>query len=101
DGTCRYCLSGRENLCDRERFTGYQLDGGYAEMTGGDERYWFPDPAGYPDLQAAPLLCAGLIGFRALRLAGAPREAERLGFYGFGAAPPILLQVAPPPGAGG
>src|SRR5579862_9444885 len=94
DGTCRYCLSGRENLCDRARFTGYQIDGGYAEMTVADERYCLPVPAGYPDLQAAPLLCAGLIGFRALRLAGAPREAERLGFYGFGAAAHILIQVA-------
>ncbi|HVR11104.1 MAG TPA: zinc-dependent alcohol dehydrogenase family protein [Thermoanaerobaculia bacterium] len=94
DGTCRYCLSGRENLCDRARFTGYQLDGGYAEMTAADERFCFPIPAGYPDLEAAPLLCAGLIGFRALRLAGTPREAERLGFYGFGAAAHILVQVA-------
>ena len=94
DGTCRYCLSGRENLCDRARFTGYQVDGGYAEMTVADERYCLPIPAGYPDLQAAPLLCAGLIGFRALRLAGTPREAERLGFYGFGAAAHILVQVA-------
>src|SRR5579864_8419643 len=94
DGSCRYCLSGRENLCDGARFTGYQLDGGYAEMTAADERFCFPIPAGYPDLQAAPLLCAGLIGFRALRLAGTPREAERLGFYGFGAAAHILVQVA-------
>ena len=94
DGTCRYCRSGRENLCDRARFTGYQIDGGYAEMTVADERYCLPVPAGYPDLQAAPLLCAGLIGFRALRLAGAPRDAERLGFYGFGAAAHILIQVA-------
>jgi alcohol dehydrogenase, propanol-preferring len=94
DGTCRYCLSGRENLCDRARFTGYQIDGGYAEMTAADERFCFPLPAGYPDLEAAPLLCAGLIGFRALRLAGPPRQAERLGFYGFGAAAHILIQVA-------
>jgi propanol-preferring alcohol dehydrogenase len=94
DGTCRYCLSGRENLCDRALFTGYQIDGGYAEMTAADERFCFPIPAGYPDLQAAPLLCAGLIGFRALRLAGPPREAHRLGFYGFGAAAHILIQVA-------
>src|SRR5712691_3999293 len=93
-GVCRYCRSGRENLCDQARFTGYQLDGGFAELTVADERYCFPVPAGYPDLQAAPLLCAGLIGFRALRLAGAPREAERLGFYGFGAAAHILVQVA-------
>jgi propanol-preferring alcohol dehydrogenase len=94
DGTCRYCLAGRENLCDHARFTGYQIDGGYAEMAAADERFCFPIPAGYPDLQAAPLLCAGLIGFRALRLAGPPREAHRLGFYGFGAAAHILIQVA-------
>jgi len=94
DGSCRFCRSGRENLCDRARFTGYHLDGGYAEMTVADERYCLPIPAGYPDLQAAPLLCAGLIGYRALRLAGPPREAERLGFYGFGAAAHILVQVA-------
>ncbi len=94
DGTCRYCLAGRENLCDRARFTGYQIDGGYAEMTAADERFCFPLPAGYPDLAAAPLLCAGLIGFRTLRLAGPPEEAERLGFYGFGAAAHILIQVA-------
>jgi propanol-preferring alcohol dehydrogenase len=94
DGTCRYCLSGRENLCDHARFTGYQVDGGYAERVAADERFCFPIPAGYPDLQAAPLLCAGLIGFRALRLAGPPGEARRLGFYGFGAAAHILIQVA-------
>jgi alcohol dehydrogenase, propanol-preferring len=91
DGECRYCLSGRENLCDRARFTGYDIDGGYAELTVADERFCFPVPAGYPDLQAAPLLCAGLIGFRALRLVG---DAERLGLYGFGAAAHILCQVA-------
>jgi alcohol dehydrogenase, propanol-preferring len=91
DGTCRYCLSGRENLCDRARFTGYDLDGGYAEQVVADERYCFPIPAGYPDLQAAPLLCAGLIGYRAMRLVG---DAERVGFYGFGAAAHILCQVA-------
>lgn len=90
-GECRYCLSGRENLCDRARFTGYDLDGGYAELAVADERFCFPIPAGYPDLQAAPLLCAGLIGYRALRLVG---EAERVGFYGFGAAAHILCQVA-------
>ena len=90
-GECRYCRSGRENLCDRARFTGYTLDGGYAEYTVADERYCFPIPAGYPDEQAAPLLCAGLIGYRALRFAG---EAQRLGFYGFGAAAHILTQVA-------
>jgi propanol-preferring alcohol dehydrogenase len=90
-GECRYCRSGRENLCDRARFTGYDLDGGYAELAVADERFCFPIPAGYPDLQAAPLLCAGLIGYRALRLVG---EAERIGFYGFGAAAHILCQVA-------
>ncbi len=94
DGTCRYCRSGRENLCDGARFTGYQIDGGYAELAAADERFCFPIPAGYPDLQAAPLLCAGLIGFRALRLAGPPETAVRLGFYGFGAAAHVLIQVA-------
>ncbi|HEU4706458.1 MAG TPA: zinc-dependent alcohol dehydrogenase family protein [Solirubrobacterales bacterium] len=91
DGSCRYCRSGRENLCDNARFTGYDLDGGYAEAATADARYCFPIPEGYPDLQAAPLLCAGLIGYRALRLVG---EAERIGFYGFGAAAHILCQVA-------
>jgi propanol-preferring alcohol dehydrogenase len=91
DGTCRYCRSGRENLCDNARFTGYDLDGGYAEVAVADSRFCFPIPEGYPDLQAAPLLCAGLIGYRALRLVG---EAERIGFYGFGAAAHILCQVA-------
>ena len=90
-GECRYCLSGRENLCDRARFTGYQLDGGYAEYAVADRRYCFPLPEGYPDLQAAPLLCAGLIGYRSLRLAG---DAERLGLYGFGASAHIVAQVA-------
>ena len=90
-GECRYCASGRENLCDRARFTGYHLDGGYAELTVADARYCFPLPAGYPDLQAAPLLCAGLIGHRALRLSGEP---ERLGLYGFGAAAHVVAQVA-------
>jgi alcohol dehydrogenase, propanol-preferring len=90
-GECRYCLSGRENLCDRARFTGYQLDGGYAELVTADERYCFPVPEAYDDLQAAPLLCAGLIGYRSLRLAG---EAERLGLYGFGASAHIVAQVA-------
>src|SRR5581483_7943422 len=83
DGTCRYCLAGRENLCEHARFTGYDLDGGYAELMVADERFCFPIPDGYPDLEAAPLLCAGLIGFRSLRLAG---EAPRIGLYGFGAA---------------
>jgi propanol-preferring alcohol dehydrogenase len=90
-GECRYCTSGRENLCVRARFTGYQLDGGYAEFVAADERYVFAVPDGYPDLQAAPLLCAGLIGYRALRLAG---DAERLGLYGFGASAHIVSQVA-------
>jgi alcohol dehydrogenase, propanol-preferring len=91
DGECRYCRSGRENLCDHAIFTGYGRDGGFAELTVADERYCFPIPEGYPDLQAAPLLCAGLIGFRTLRLAG---DAERLGLYGFGAAAHIICQVA-------
>jgi alcohol dehydrogenase, propanol-preferring len=91
DGTCRYCTSGRENLCDEARFTGYDLDGGYAEYAVADERFCFPIPDGYPDLQAAPLLCAGLIGYRSLRFAG---DAERLGLYGFGASAHIVAQVA-------
>jgi propanol-preferring alcohol dehydrogenase len=91
DGTCRYCRSGRENLCDNARFTGYDIDGGYAEQTVADERFCFPIPAGFPDLQAAPLLCAGLIGDRALRMTG---DAERIGLYGFGAAAHIITQVA-------
>jgi alcohol dehydrogenase, propanol-preferring len=91
DGTCRYCLAGRENLCDAALFTGYDLDGGYAESVVADERFCLPLPEGYPDEQAAPLLCAGLIGYRSLRLAG---DAERLGLYGFGAAAHIVAQVA-------
>jgi propanol-preferring alcohol dehydrogenase len=91
DGECRYCRSGRENLCDSAEFTGYDRDGGYAELVVADERFCFPLPEGYPDLQAAPLLCAGLIGYRALRLVG---EAERIGFYGFGASAHILCQLA-------
>lgn len=91
DGECRYCRSGRENLCDRAKFTGYDLDGGYAEVAVADERFCFPIPPDLSDLGAAPLLCAGLIGYRALRLVG---EAERIGFYGFGAAAHILCQVA-------
>jgi propanol-preferring alcohol dehydrogenase len=90
-GVCRYCTSGRENLCERALYTGSDVDGGYAERAVADERFCFPIPEGYPDLQAAPLLCAGLIGYRALRLAG---NAERLGLYGFGAAAHILTQVA-------
>jgi len=91
DGTCRYCAGGRENLCDAARFTGYDLDGGYAELTVADERYCLALPDGYGDAEAAPLLCAGLIGYRALRLVG---EAERIGFYGFGSSAHILCQVA-------
>jgi alcohol dehydrogenase, propanol-preferring len=91
DGTCRYCRSGRENLCDNARFTGYDVDGGYAERTVADERFCFPLPDGFEDLHAAPLLCAGLIGHRTMRLAG---DAERLGIYGFGAAAHIVCQVA-------
>jgi propanol-preferring alcohol dehydrogenase len=90
-GACRFCASGRENLCDRARFTGYDLDGGYAEWAVADERYCFPIPDGFGDLEAAPLLCAGLIGYRSLRLAG---DGERLGLYGFGAAAHIVAQVA-------
>ncbi len=90
-GECRFCRSGRENLCDRARFTGYDRDGGFAQLAVADERFCFALPDGYPDLQAAPLLCAGLIGYRALRLAG---EAERIGLYGFGAAAHIVCQVA-------
>ncbi len=90
-GVCRYCVSGRENLCDRARFTGYDLDGGYAELAVADERFCFPIPPTMSDEGAAPLLCAGLIGYRALRLVG---EAERIGFYGFGASAHILCQLA-------
>jgi alcohol dehydrogenase, propanol-preferring len=90
-GECRYCTSGRENLCDFARLTGYDIDGGYAEWTVANERFCFPIPDGFEDLQAAPLLCAGLIGYRSLRLAG---EAERLGLYGFGASAHIVAQVA-------
>jgi propanol-preferring alcohol dehydrogenase len=91
DGNCRYCRSGRENLCDHARFTGYDIDGGYAEHTVADERFCFPLPDSYEDLQVAPLLCAGLIGYRTLRFAG---DAERIGIYGFGAAAHIICQVA-------
>lgn len=90
-GECRYCQSGRENLCDRARFTGYQLDGGYADHLIADARYSFRLPSEYGDAEAAPLLCAGLIGYRALAMAG---EAGRLGIYGFGAAAHIVAQVA-------
>jgi len=90
-GRCDFCLSGRENLCDAARFTGYHLDGGYAEYVVADHRYCFPIPAAYDDVAAAPLLCAGLIGYRALVLAG---EGEHLGIYGFGAAAHIVAQIA-------
>jgi alcohol dehydrogenase, propanol-preferring len=86
-GECSYCKSGRENLCDRARYTGYQIDGGYAEMAVADERFCFALPPSYSDVAAAPLLCAGLIGYRALRMAG---DAKRLGLYGFGAAAHII-----------
>jgi propanol-preferring alcohol dehydrogenase len=90
-GTCTFCTSGRENLCREARFTGYTLDGGYAEAVVADERFAFPLPDAYGDVEAAPLLCAGLIGHRALGMAGA---ARRLGLYGFGAAAHIVAQVA-------
>jgi alcohol dehydrogenase, propanol-preferring len=90
-GRCRFCASARENLCDNARFTGYQIDGGYAEYTIADARYCFPIQGAYDDAEAAPLLCAGLIGWRSLKMAG---EAERLGIYGFGAAAHIVAQVA-------
>ena len=90
-GVCRYCRSGRENLCIRARFTGRDIDGGYAELTVADERFCLPLPDGLPDEQLAPLLCGGLIGFRALRLAG---DALRLGLYGFGSAAHMICQVA-------
>ncbi len=89
-GTCMYCQSDRENLCERARFTGYQIDGGYADYTVADARFCFPIPDGYADHEAAPLLCAGLIGYRSLVAAG---DAERLGIYGFGAAAHIIAQV--------
>jgi alcohol dehydrogenase, propanol-preferring len=91
DGDCRYCRAGLENLCDRAQFTGYNRDGGFAEYTVADERYCLRLPDGYGDVQAAPLLCAGLIGYRALRLAG---DADVLGLYGFGASAHIIAQVA-------
>ena len=90
-GVCDYCKSGRENLCDRARFTGYHLDGGYAEYAVADERYCVPIPERYGDAEAAPLLCAGLIGFRSYAMAG---DAACIGLYGFGAAAHILAQVA-------
>jgi propanol-preferring alcohol dehydrogenase len=90
-GACRWCAEGRENLCDKARFTGYQLDGGYAEYAAADEDYCFALPRRYSDVEAAPLLCAGLIGYRALKAAG---DAAALGIYGFGAAAHIVAQVA-------
>jgi propanol-preferring alcohol dehydrogenase len=93
-GECRYCRSGRENLCPDARFTGYQIDGGYTDSTVVDARYAFKLPEAYQDLEAAPLLCAGLIGFRAYRLTGRPDAVRRLGLYGFGAAAHIVAQIA-------
>ena len=90
-GRCRYCLSGRENLCDQAKFTGYDLDGGFAEYAVADHRFAFPIPSGYSSTEAAPLLCAGLIGYRSLTMTG---DAERLGIYGYGAAAHIVTQVA-------
>jgi propanol-preferring alcohol dehydrogenase len=90
-GICEFCRSGQENLCAQARFTGYQIDGGYGDYTVADQRFCFPIPSGYSDMDAAPLLCAGLIGYRSLRMAG---EAHRLGLYGFGAAAHIIAQVA-------
>jgi len=90
-GECSYCRSERENLCDRAKFTGYDLNGGYAEYVVADARFTFPIPPGFADVPAAPLLCAGLIGFRALRLAG---PGERIGLYGFGASAHIAVQIA-------
>jgi alcohol dehydrogenase, propanol-preferring len=90
-GICDFCRSGQENLCAQARFTGYQIDGGYGDYTVADQRFCFALPGGYTDMEAAPLLCAGLIGYRSLRMAG---EARRLGLYGFGAAAHIIAQVA-------
>jgi alcohol dehydrogenase, propanol-preferring len=90
-GVCEYCRGGHENLCDRARFTGYQIDGGYAELTLADQRYCFAIDQRFGDVEAAPLMCAGLIGYRTLRFAG---DAERIGIYGFGAAAHIVVQVA-------
>lgn len=92
DGTCPACQRGQENLCDNARFTGYHLDGGFAEYTVADERFCFPIPDSYTDAEAAPLLCAGLIGYRTYRMAG--EGVERLGIYGFGAAAHLIAQVA-------
>ena len=94
-GVCRYCTGGRENLCDRARFTGYSVDGGYAEYCVADARYCFSLPAGYSAEEVSPLLCGGLIGYRAFRMTG---DARRVGFYGFGSAAQMLVQVAPAEG---
>jgi propanol-preferring alcohol dehydrogenase len=101
DGTCAYCRAGQENLCDHPRFTGYQIDGGYAGYTVADARYVFKLPETYSDAEAAPLLCAGLIGYRSLKLAREPLKGPlaRLGIYGFGAAAHIVAQVARAQGA--
>ena len=93
DGTCEYCRAGAENLCDHPEFTGYTVNGGYAEYVVAPESFIYTIPAGFPDEQAAPLLCAGIIGFRCLRLSGT-KAGGRLGFYGFGAAAHVAIQVA-------
>jgi alcohol dehydrogenase, propanol-preferring len=93
DGTCEYCRAGQENLCDHAEFTGYSVDGGYAEYIAAREQFSYPLPQGFGDLQAAPLLCAGIIGFRALKLSGV-RPGQKMGFYGFGAAAHVAIQVA-------
>src|SRR5260370_6333886 len=93
DGTCEYCRAGKENLCNDPAFTGYTVDGGYAEYALAEESFVYPIPDGFADLEAAPLLCAGIIGFRSLRLSGIAR-GERLGLYGFGAAAHVAIQVA-------
>jgi propanol-preferring alcohol dehydrogenase len=92
DGNCHYCLQGQENLCENPLFTGYTINGGFCQYTVADQRYCFSLPSGYPDLQVAPLLCAGMIGYRTYRLAG--EKKDRLGIYGFGAAGHIIAQVA-------
>src|SRR5450755_2745083 len=94
DGDCRYCMSDRENLCERARFTGRDIDGGFAEWTVADERFCLELPDELSDVQAAPLLCGGLIGYRALRLAGDAERAGRIGLYGFGSAAHQICQVA-------
>jgi len=93
DGTCEYCRSGTENLCDNPLFTGYSVDGGYAQYIVAPQDFVYPIPDNFPDQQAAPLLCAGIVGFRSLRLSGIARGG-RLGFYGFGAAAHVAIQVA-------